>query len=42
MNTVFTIDFPDRLAFGVQDLEQAARWHEQVLGLKRMQAEEWK
>jgi catechol 2,3-dioxygenase-like lactoylglutathione lyase family enzyme len=42
MSTDFNIDFLDHVALRVQDLEQAAHWYEQVLGLKRVQPEEWK
>lgn len=39
--TTFTIDFLDHVAIRVADLEAAARWYENVLGLKRYTFPEW-
>jgi len=36
------IKYLDHIALRVKDLERAANWYEQVLGLKRVQPEEWK
>ena len=36
------IKYLDHIALRVKDLEIAANWYEKVLGLKRVQPEEWK
>ena len=39
--TPFQIDFLDHVAIRVRDLEAAAQWYEQTLGLRRYSPKEW-
>lgn len=36
------IEFLDHIALVAADMEQSARWYEEVLGLERFQPEKWK
>ncbi len=38
---MFEIDFLDHVAIRVRDMERSAMWYEKVLGLQRVQKEEW-
>ena len=38
----FDIEFLDHVAIRVKDMEASAAWYEKVLGMKRIQPEEWK
>lgn len=38
----FKVQFLDHVALRVKDLERAAQWYADVLGLERYQPEEWK
>jgi catechol 2,3-dioxygenase-like lactoylglutathione lyase family enzyme len=42
MSHPFQIDFLDHVAILVQDMERSAQWYEEVLGMDRVQPEEWK
>ncbi len=39
---MFSIKSLDHVALRVKDLEESASWYERILGLKRLQPEEWK
>jgi catechol 2,3-dioxygenase-like lactoylglutathione lyase family enzyme len=42
MDNPITLQFLDHVAIRVKDLERSALWYENVLGLRRVQPEEWK
>jgi len=42
MSHPFQIDFLDHVAILVKDMERSAKWYEEVLGMNRVQPEEWK
>lgn len=40
-NNAFDIDFLDHVAIRVKDLELSVQWYSEVLGLKKIQLEQW-